>query len=186
MEASSLCHYYKEGLAQGRDHVVIPMMGRFKGETGERNILRALVACTASGIKVKWWVERLVELMITEKRDDLGQPGPAFCDTDRTVVSYSHLNKLFHSELVKVQDTHSDLISEEVEVTEVYNLYRSLRRGVTTRATQLNYSETVINVNNRWRSTQSNRGVGGIKKMSQLYVEIALVKDTLLKFSASL
>jgi hypothetical protein len=163
------------------------MMGRFKGETGERNILRALVACTISGIKVKWWVERLVELMIIEKRDDLGQPGPAFCDTEGTVVSYSYLNKLFHSELVKVQDTHSDLIPEEVEVTEVYNLYRSLRRGATTRTTQLNYSETVINVNNsRWRSTQSNKGVGGIKKMSQLYVEIAMVKDTLLKFSASL
>jgi hypothetical protein len=93
---------------------------------------------------------------------------------------------LFHEELIKIQETQSALIPLDVKVTEVYNIYRSLRRGATSRATELNYSETLINLHNRWRVTQSNKGTGGIKKMSQLYVEMSLVLDSLLQFSRSL
>jgi len=71
-------------------------------------------------------------------------------------------------------------------VADTYNLFRSLRRGATSRASALNYSETLINLNNRWRATQTNKGKGGLKKMSQLYVDVSLVLDTLLEFSASL
>lgn len=55
------------------------------------------------------------------------------------VLSYGIVNELFHEELMKIQDTCSDLISGDVVVMEVYNIYRSLRRGATSRATELNY-----------------------------------------------
>jgi hypothetical protein len=186
VEASSLCTYYGKSEDQGWAHVIVPMMGRFKGETGERNVLRPLVSTTKSGIEIKRWVGRLVRVLTAEGRNVEAQPGPAFCTTDGEVQSYSYMNRLFHSELLKIQESHSDKIPPDVEVGEVYNIYRSLRRGATTRATELNYSETVINLNNRWRTTQSNQGKGGIKKMSQLYVELSLVMDSLLQFSASL
>jgi hypothetical protein len=80
---------------------------------------------------------------------------------------------------MKVQETHPDLIPTDMIVSEAYNIYRSLRRGATSRATKLNYSETLINLHNRWRVTQSNKGTGGIKKMSQLYVEMGLVLESL-------
>jgi hypothetical protein len=131
-------------------------------------------------------VERLVRVLIAEKRDDCSKPGPAFCDEEGQVLSYGYINDLFHEELMRVQESHSDLIPSSLIVSEVYNIYRSLRRGATSRATELNYSETIINLNNRWRTTQSNKGTGGIKKMSQLYVEMALVQDSLLQFSRSL
>ena len=41
-------------------HIVAPLMGRFKGETGERNLLLCMVNVTASGIPVRKWLERLV------------------------------------------------------------------------------------------------------------------------------
>jgi hypothetical protein len=186
VEGSNLCKYYAEGKQQSWEHVVIPMMGRFKGETGERNVLRFLVLDTQSGIKIGRWVERLVRVLIAEKRDDCSKPGPAFCDEEGQVLSYGYINDLFHEELMRVQESHSDLIPSSLIVSEVYNIYRSLRRGATSRATELNYSETIINLNNRWRTTQSNKGTGGIKKMSQLYVEMALVQDSLLQFSRSL
>lgn len=186
VEATSLCHYYDEGLKQNRGYVIVPMMGRFKGETGERNMLRALVQTTRSGIRINYWVENLVALLKDERRDRDHEPGPAFCDERGYALSYSFLNNLFHEELLKVQELESDLIPSEISVSEVYNLFRSLRRGATSRATELGYSETIINLNNRWRTTQSNKGIGGIKKMSQLYVELNLVKEGLLRFSASL
>jgi hypothetical protein len=161
-------------------------MGRFKGETGERNVLRVLVHTTASGIKIGKWVERLVRLLVAEGRNDMKHPGPAFCDEKGVVLSYGKVNEWFHDELAKVQNTHSGLIPIEVDVTETYNIYRSLRRGATSRASELNYTETLINLNNRWRNTQTNKGKGGLWKMSQLYVEISLVLKNLLAFSASL
>jgi hypothetical protein len=186
VEASMLCKYFEEGSRQNQEHVVIPLMGRFKGETGERNVLRFLVRTTQSGIMVGKWVGRLVRVLSVEGRSKCEEPGPAFCDERGFVLSYNYINDLFHEELMKVQETHSNLIPGDVVVSEVYNIYRSLRRGATSRATELNYSETLINLNNRWRTTQTNKGTGGIKKMSQLYVEMALVSDTLLQFSKSL
>jgi hypothetical protein len=162
------------------------MGSRFKGETGERNVIRVLVERTKSGLEIKKWVERLIKLLRKEGRHDTLRPGPAFCDKEGEVLAYQYMNNLFHEELEKVQVAHSELIHPEVEIAETYNLFRSLRRGATSRASALNYSETLINLNNRWRLTQNNKGKGGLKKMSQLYVDVSLVLDTLLEFSASL
>jgi hypothetical protein len=186
VESSNLCKYAEENKRASRDYITIPMMGRFKGETGELNVLRVMVKETSSGIRIGKWVERLVWVLVAEKRNDCAHPGPAFCDEQGQVLSYSYMNDLFHEELIKVQETHSELIAADVIVSEIYNIYRSLRRGATSRATQLNYSETLINLNNRWRTTQTNKGTGGIKKMSQLYVEVSLVLESLLQFSKSL
>jgi hypothetical protein len=164
----------------------MPLMGRFKGEMGEQNVLRILVCTTASGIPIGKWVDQLVKILEAEGRNVVAKPGPAFCDECGFVLTTSQMNEWFHDELIKVQDAHSELIQNEVDVTETYNIYRSLRRGATSRASELNYSETMINLNNRWRSTQTNKGKGGLKKMSQLYVEISLILKNLLAFSASL
>lgn len=40
---------------------MVPMMGHFKGETGEHNIMRVMVkVVTQSGIRIKEWVDCLV------------------------------------------------------------------------------------------------------------------------------
>lgn len=187
VEGTQLCAYQSRGRMHEKPHVIIPMMGRFKGETGERNILRVLVPVTKSGIQIRRWVERLIKLLEDEGRNDTATPGPAFCDESGFVLSYSMMNGWFHDEMVKVQQAHPEIIPNDLDVVEVYNLYRSLWRGATSRATALNYSETVINLNNRCRrTTQSNKGKGGLMKMSQLYVEVTLVLEGLLEFSASL
>jgi len=188
VESSSLCKYNEQGRPHKRPHVLVPLMGRFKGETGERNVLRVLVEVTKSGLEVRKWIDRMVKLLKGEGRGHISSsPGPAFCNKDGSMLSYQYLNSLFHDELLyKVQEAHPELILPEVEVAEVYNLYRSLRRGATSRASALNYSETVINLNNRWRTTQSNKGKGGLKKMSQLYIDVCLVLDALLDFSTYL
>jgi hypothetical protein len=188
VERSTLCKYRDHGMGHKRPHVVIPLMGRFKGETGERNVMRVLVEKTKSGLEIRKWINRLIQILMREgKSHGSDQPGPAFCSKDEgEVLSYRFLNELFHEELIRVQEAHSELISSVVEVAETFNLFRSLRRGATSRASALNYSETLINLNNRWRSTQNNKGMGGLKKMSQLYVDVSLVLNALLEFSASL
>lgn len=150
VKASSLCKYAEENKWLNWDYVMVPMMGHFKGETGEHNIMRVMVkVVTQSGIRIKEWVDCLVWVLIAEGQNDGAQPGPAFCDEHGHILTYSYVNNLFHEELIKVQEIHTDLISSGVIVSDIYNIYRSLRRGATSRATELNYSEILINLHSR-------------------------------------
>ena len=52
LEATSLATYSQEGAREKVPFVLIPLLGRFKGETGERNVLLPFAAITKSGIQV--------------------------------------------------------------------------------------------------------------------------------------
>jgi len=113
-------------------------------------------------------------------------PGPAYCDSKGKAMSYKEMNAEFHAVLRKVQKERPDLIPGDVEVEEVYNIYRSLRRGATSRATELGYDGAVIDMNNRWRKVQLSKGARPAFKMRELYVELKLVLPSLLRFSSNL
>ena len=66
-------------------HVVVCLMGRFKSEMGEHNVLLPFASVTASGIKFRWWIKQLVQVLVLEGRSE-GNPGPAFCDKEVFVL----------------------------------------------------------------------------------------------------
>ena len=91
MEASELV---KRRL-HGRDHpdhphVVIPLMGRFKNVTGERNLLLTLASITQSGIEIRKWVEWLIILLMREGRSN--RVGPAICEADGFLMQRWKMN----------------------------------------------------------------------------------------------
>ena len=49
------------------DHVVIPLVGRFKGKTGSRHQLQEFFNEIHSKIKVRWWLERLKNELIRQE-----------------------------------------------------------------------------------------------------------------------
>ena len=59
LEASELCKRIGDGKShRTAPHVLVPLMGRFKGENGERNVLLALTSETDNGkIPIRRWVE---------------------------------------------------------------------------------------------------------------------------------
>jgi len=80
-EATSLCKLIDKGrLYEGHpdSHVVVPLMGRFKGEAGERNVLVLLASVTSTGIAVRHWTERPLYVLKSEGRNE-GALGPALC-----------------------------------------------------------------------------------------------------------
>jgi hypothetical protein len=159
-------------------------MGRFKNEVGERNVMRFLVGTTGSGIPIRKWIDRLVEVLRSEGKDK-GGLGPAFC-SQSGVLSYRKMDWEFHKALQQVQEENPELIAMGLEVGELYHINRSLRRGVTSRATELCLSQTIIDTNNRWKILQTNKGKKGLYKMSQLYLDGVLVLETYLAFSRDL
>ncbi len=55
--------YMEEDLkVQDKEYVIIPLLGRFKNELGDQYHLTPLIAITNSGIKVKVWIKRLLEV----------------------------------------------------------------------------------------------------------------------------
>ena len=184
-EASELVRRIMEGRHHANHpHVVFPMMGRFKGETGERNLIFCLANSSNSGIPNRRWLERLVRLLRAESRHK--EAGPAFCDRDGFVISSSFLNKELHRNLSNLQASRPDLISHDIVITEAYNVYRSFRRGSTTRAREVKVPKDIIELNNRWSKVE--RKSGGMPKMSMadLYTEIRQALATKLRFSKSL
>ena len=185
MEATALCEYIDKGKLHEDAYVCLPLMGRFKNEDGERNVIRFVVGKTASGIPVRRWIERLVGVLRSEGKDK-GNLGPAFCVPNGNVISYRNMDGEFHRALQQVQEGHPELISWDLVVGELYHINRSLRKGVTTRATELKLSQTIIDMNNRWRTLQTNLGKKGLYKMSQLYLDGVQVLETYLAFNRDL
>jgi len=184
-EATTLCALISEGIDFSTPFVLIPLMGRFKNEVGERNVLLPLVATTQSGIPVRKWANRLVHVLESEGRN-VGPLGPAFCKSSNGfVMTQRDMNALFHGELEKIQERRRDLIPSKIDVCEHWNVYRSMRRGATVRATELKFGETAIDMNNRWRKGQAISRKKNLK-MREIYLDIKCTINTHLSFSAKL
>jgi len=82
LEASELVKRRDDGrkLGNKKGHVVIPLMGRFKNETGERNLVIVLANRTAGGLEVRKLIDRLTALLLLEGREK--EVGPALCGMD--------------------------------------------------------------------------------------------------------
>ena len=182
MEATEFCKRIDAGRTDELQHVVVPLMGRFKNEVGERNVLLALVGSTKSGIQVRKWLDRLALILKLEGRD-AGEPSPAICDHNGNVLSTKALEKELHGLLKILQE--KGVVPEGISVESEFHLYRSLRRGATARATNMQLSQVVIDTNNRWRSMQTSRGKKNLP-MSQLYLDIRVALPARLAFSAAM
>jgi hypothetical protein len=112
--------------------------------------------------------------------------GPALCDEDGFMIQRCHLNGELHSMMLCVQVENEGLIPKYIEVEKKFNIHRSFRRGVTTRAKEQGVDKATIAINNRWRSFQNKQGSMPRLPMSQLYVEITQVLTSKLRFSKSL
>jgi hypothetical protein len=185
LEASELVRRRDDGRNLAKDgHVVIPLMGRFKQETGERNLLLVLANVTDSGLEVRKWVDLLSGLLKAEGKGN--ETGPALCDEKGFMLEKWKVNGEFHAVLNKVQSSGTGAVSVDILVDERFNVYRSFRRGATTRAKEQGVDEPTIEMNNRWRKWQNKQGGMPNLPMTQLYLEITQVLTSKLRFSQAL
>jgi len=157
VEASELCTRINEGKAHASClHVVLPLMRRFKGDNGERNLMFLLANFSKSGIEIRRWIERLSNLLITENRHR--REGPAFCDELGYVYDRGKMNGELFQALRKVQLDRPDLISIVVEFEETHNIHRLFRRRAMTRAREAKVPKDIVELNNRWKKVERKSG----------------------------
>ena len=184
MEASELVKRRLDGRDHpDHPHVVIPLMGRFKNETGERNLLLTLASVTQSGIEIRKWGERLIILLMREGRGN--RVGPAICEADSFLMQRWKINGILHEALGRVQ-TETTLIPNDVDVTLKYSMHRSARRGMYTRAREAKVPDIIIESNMRWSKFQKRSGGMPNLPMTELYLEISQALATKTAFSFAL
>lgn len=94
-------------------HVVVPLMGRFKGETGELFHLMVMAYDTQSGIPCGTWVEQL--LQVTEAQRRMGG-GYAFVEKNGRPSKCGDFEGEFIDRLVEVRDSRPDLFEVGVNI----------------------------------------------------------------------
>ena len=162
-------------------HVVVPLQGQFKGETGERSHLLLLANQTDSGINIRRWVDRTVKLLDREKHDGAG---PAICNSDGSLLSSYEVDTFFKEQVERVQKECPHLIESVINVHEDFSIFRSLRKGSESRATEAGVSAREIDLINRWRKME-NKGKRSLP-MRDYYLDMLLVKKRYLHYSQCL
>jgi len=147
-DLQGLCKYLGE---LNGDHVIIPLLGRFKGELHSRYHLSPLAAETSSGLKIGLWIERLVDVREKEGRIQ----GPAFCDKAGRIAKAQDNEKAIMERLQTVHNLVPGLIPGDIEVTEHFGISRSFRCGATSTARTRGVGDKHIQLINRWRKFEN-------------------------------
>ena len=163
-------------------HVVVPLLGRFKNEDGSRYHLMLCSSITASGFKIREWVEKLSLILRSEKR----LVGPAFCHKDGSSYSSTEINEKFHVLLERVRSLDDSLLPHTLDICEDFNIYRSLRRGSTARAMDTKVPKSAIDLHNRWRTTENTKGQRVGTSMSDYYTDLRLTINLRLQYTKAL
>jgi hypothetical protein len=142
----------------GDDYVVIALLGKIKGESGDRAHLLPCVPKTSSVIKVR---EKLKQLLDFKK--SIGQvTGPAISDIRGKIYSSRLLNDAFLESLKDLFDTHRELFPASIEDKETLRkriqAYRTFRQTSDSIAIDEGVDQTDIDVVNRWQAVEKAKG----------------------------
>ena len=183
LERQGLCNYIKTGKTDQMGHVVLPLLGRFKGETGERLILLVMANESKSGLRFRWWTEQLVKVLKHEGWDTTA--GPGICSSEGEMMSSHDLNDEFIKQMKRVQE-ETTLIPEAVEVGDKFGTYRSFRVGSNTRARESKVEPEIIKLIHRWSLVEKKGTSVPSFEMIDHYLDISQVLDSYLSYSKSL
>ena len=176
-----------EGLIKFHDDtcedVIIPLLGRFKGEHHAKQHLISSKGITGSGIQVKQWIRRLMAVHRVQGRST----GPAFVNKDGYQSTTSEMNDLFLLLLVEIYDECPSLfgldVTQSSDLEEKYHVFRSFRRGSESRAVAMQVSASDRYQVNRWKKKEASGSKKAGHVIDQYYVDVTLVKAAFLRYT---
>ena len=168
------------------ENVIVPLLGRFKGEHHSKQHLLLSKGTTGSGIQVRLWIQRVLAVHRSCQRN----VGPAFVNAEGLQSSTSEMNELFLEALSGIYNRRPELFGFDVEgvgdLQDKFNVFRSFRRGSESRAVAMKVSETDRYVVNRWKRKESAGANRVGHSIDQHYVDVALVNDSFLRYTAAM
>jgi len=160
-------------------HVIVPLLGRIKGETGERYHMMVLARETQSGIRAGLWADRVAAVSKEHKRER----GPVFRNKKGERAKIGDFESEFLERMIRLKISRPGLFEPGVDISDSYSLFRSLRRGSTSQAVKMRVDQDIIELNNRWRKLDKARGMKPSLGMRHHYTEIKLILAALWQYS---
>jgi len=167
-------------------HVVLTLLGKFKGEKGTDHHKIGLASTTMSGIKSRWWIEQLIEVNEAEGKVS----GPAFStpgSTPKLAMSWTYdLEFKRYLKLVQTQYEDERLIPPEAKVDELYGTFRTPRKTAETRAKQAGIGKQDVDAMNRWSKVDKAKGRQPKLTMNEHYTDCLLMMPITWRYSYAL
>jgi len=158
------------------------LLGRLKGETGERYHMMVMACMSQSGIDGGVWADRVVEVNVKSGRSK----GYVFTKGRNRQAKISDFEDEFLNRLEGLRLIRPGLFEPGIDIAEAYSLFRSLRRGSNTEALRNKVDTIVIDMNNRWRKFERARGRMPSLSMQQHYTQMQAVIPLLWEYSRAL
>lgn len=133
-------------------HVIVPIMGRFKGEQGERCHLLALSSYTSSGFNIRKGIEVLISMRRIWNINSVW----LFTDVKGNKLQFDKMNDIFLDKLEVLKSTDTEVANElaEFNIREDFSINRSFRRGSSTAAQVAQVPTDTIELVNRWKKIE--------------------------------
>ena len=175
--------YWNEAVTwKGEEHIPLMLAGCFKCKTGEKLFCQPLAAVTKSGVDIRLWFHRSIDM-----NEKMGLThGPLFRNAKGKRSSTAKLDILLHGILERVQKKWTNIIPDSVKVKEEFSVYRSLRRGATAEAQNVQVPSSVIEANNRRRKHARSCGLTPGMSTMECYTDDKGSVPSLIGFSGSM
>ena len=154
-------------------YVTLCLLGKFKGETGTNHHMIVVANESVSGLKPRWWVEKLISVCCSEGRTS----GPAFAGSDGTLALSVDYNSMFRKYLGRVQE-ETNLIPEDQDVEARYSTSRTPRKTAVTRLERAGFGDEFVDRMNRWRGQEQSKGRFVRRRMNAHYADAMLLAPT--------
>ena len=162
--------------------MILPLRGRFKGESGESYHLVVVTAKSNSGLQIGPWIKRALEWR--ERRRI--ERGFLFADESGRRATLKDFDGEILERIARVQSSFPELILSSINVHEEYGLSRSFRRGSNSEALNRGVSEATIDRNNRWRKVERAGARKAKLQMRDHYTEVLVSLKRYLEYSQAL
>lgn len=168
--------------ARALPRVCICLLGKFKGETGERYHSIILANESSSGLKTRLWVERIMDLC---KEEEGRSSGYAFYDVNGNPPSPSEYNALVHHYFQLIQEEEDSCFDTNSDLSR-YGISRTFRKTSETRARWAGIPKEQVETVNRWRKVERARGMRPHFDMADHYADAGQLGPLTWRYSYAL
>jgi hypothetical protein len=139
--------------ARNLPQVCVCLLGKFKGETGERYHSIIVANESTSGLSPRFWLEKLMEVC----HDEGITSGYAFNNSDGSRPSPTEYNAIVRQYFQAIQEEEDDLIDPNIDVIR-FGISRTYRKSAESMARAAGIPKDQVETMNRWRKIERAKG----------------------------
>jgi hypothetical protein len=138
----------------GVPHVAVVLIRKIKGDSGVDHHMLSLASTTMSGIALRWWLEKLIQV----QQEEGCMHGPAFGYANGSVAALHEYGGILHHFLEMIQCENPELVAADDDVQANYGFFRTFRKTAKAKSRNTGLDSNAQTAINRWRTIENAKG----------------------------